>query len=170
MKYVLALLIAMFALSSPVLAEEAAEESVVTVTEESVEAATDWLEVGNQYGQMVAGFISGTARELGVAVNEFAMSPVGLLSVALVVYHFAGDAILGFVTSGVWFITTLSLWLFLFFKIGLPIVRYEDTKFVKWGKERTVSKPIRELTKREGVQFILVFFMIFILIVGLILL
>jgi hypothetical protein len=165
--FFIALLIALV-MSNFALAEESAE--VVEPVVEVVEDVTDWVEVGNQYGEMVAGFIAGTARELGVAVNEFAMSPVGLLSVALVVGHFAGDMILGLLLSGVWFATTLSLWLFIFFKIGYPVKKWTDINVAKRGKQLVKSYPVRELTRRPGIQATLTLFLSFILIVGLILL
>lgn len=49
-----------------------------------------WTEVGAGIGQALAG----TARELGVEVNNFANTPVGKLSVFLIVWHFFGTTFL----------------------------------------------------------------------------
>lgn len=61
----------------------------------TAQAAKEWVEVGSSIGQG----LSATARELGVAVNDFAKSPVGKIAVALIVWKVAGSAIVHLIIS-----------------------------------------------------------------------
>lgn len=55
-------------------------------TPEKVEA---WVNVGTNIGKGLVG----AARELGVAANEFAATPLGMLTMALIVWHFLGGMV-----------------------------------------------------------------------------
>lgn len=61
-------------------------KEVVVPSEEKVEK---WVKIGSQVGQGLAG----AAKELGVAVNDFAKTPVGQLTMALIVWHMMGGVI-----------------------------------------------------------------------------
>jgi hypothetical protein len=60
--------------------------SVEAPNEEKVEK---WVKIGSQVGQGLAG----AAKELGVAVNDFSKTPVGQLTMALIVWHMMGGVI-----------------------------------------------------------------------------
>ncbi len=78
-------------------------KDVVVPSEEKVEK---WVKIGSQVGQGLAG----AAKELGVAVNDFAKTPVGQLTMALIVWHMMGRVIVHVVGGvlimvvGLWFI------------------------------------------------------------------
>ncbi len=78
-------------------------KDVVVPSEEKVEK---WVKIGSQVGQGLAG----AAKELGVAVNDFAKTPVGQLTMALIVWHMMGGVIVHVVGGvlimvvGLWFI------------------------------------------------------------------
>lgn len=120
-------------------------DKVSTVNPESVDK---WVDVGAKIGKM----LGGTARELGIAANEFATSPVGVIAMGLIVWNYAGEQLYDFIVGSLWFIVMLPLWLILFFKLAHRTLRYEDVKKVKTdGTAYTVSKPIKGLVRdREG--------------------
>ena len=108
----------------------------------SVEDIDQWVDLGEKVGKM----LGGTAKELGIAANEFAKSPLGVMAMVLIIWNYAGADLYGFIVGIFWFSALLPLWAYLFFKIGYPIKSYVDCKKVRWGKERVVSKPVREFS------------------------
>ena len=71
-----------------------------------VNELTKYAELGTVIGKALAG----SARELGVAVNDFAKTDVGYLATVLIVWHFLGEDILHF---------TIALFILL---IGLTVL------------------------------------------------
>lgn len=66
------------------IANQAADKPSVTApSEEKVEK---WVKIGSQVGQGLAG----AAKEVGIAVNDFAKTPVGQLTMMLIVWHMVG--------------------------------------------------------------------------------
>lgn len=59
---------------------------ITTANEDKVER---WVKIGTNIGQGLAG----AAKEVGVAVNEFSNTPVGQLTMALIVWHMVGNVI-----------------------------------------------------------------------------
>jgi len=56
------------------------------ITVPSEEKVEKWVKIGSQIGAGLAG----AAKELGVAVNDFAKTPVGQLTMMLIVWHMIG--------------------------------------------------------------------------------
>lgn len=54
------------------------------------ERVEKWVKIGSNIGQGLAG----AARELGVAVNEFSQTPVGRLTMALIVWNMIGSQLI----------------------------------------------------------------------------
>lgn len=66
------------------IADKATDKTSVTApSEEKVEK---WVKIGSQIGQG----LSGAAKEVGIAVNDFAKTPVGQLTMMLIVWHMVG--------------------------------------------------------------------------------
>lgn len=59
----------------------------------SVQDVNEW----SMIAENLATALGAAARELGIAVNEFVHTPVGFLTMALVVWHFLGGTIIHFV-------------------------------------------------------------------------
>jgi len=55
----------------------------------SAEEVEKWSNIGNVIGKA----LSGTAKEMGVAVNEFSKTDVGFMVTVLVVWHFMGTMV-----------------------------------------------------------------------------
>lgn len=132
------------------------------------EEVKEWVDLGAEYGKTIGQTIGGIAKELGIAANEFVNTPVGFVSIALIVWHFAGDDIMDITTSVVWYIVMLPLWVFLFFRIAYTVTGYTEKTTTRWGKTYTKSVPLKSLDSDVGVTFLV--FMIGIILIGLILL
>lgn len=58
----------------------------------TAKAVSEWVEVGSKIGQGLAG----AAKEVGVAVNDFVKTPVGKLTMAIIVWKFMGGVLVHF--------------------------------------------------------------------------
>ena len=87
-------------------ADKASQKDVMpTMTEDKVEK---WVKIGSNIGQGLAG----AAKEVGVAVNDFATTPVGKLTMMLIVWHMIGAQLIH-VFGGV------MIWI-----VGIAIIRH----------------------------------------------
>lgn len=97
-------------------------ESPEAQTTQTLERIQMYVEVGKGIG---AG-LGEAARGLGVAVNEFAGTPVGKITMFLIAYKVIGGEIIDLALGIIWFAITIPLWVSLFRKICL----YESVKEV----------------------------------------
>lgn len=81
----------------------------VTVIPDVIEMEK-YVSVGEQIGKALAV----TARELGVEVNNFATSPVGMIAIFLIVWHFFGVMMVHLAFGGAWFMTMVPIWVYFF--------------------------------------------------------
>ena len=87
-------------------ADKASQKDVMpTMTEDKVEK---WVKIGSNIGQGLAG----AAKEVGVAVNDFATTPVGQLTMMLIVWHMIGAQLIH-VFGGI------MIWI-----VGIAIIRH----------------------------------------------
>ena len=87
-------------------ADKASSKDVMpAMTEDKVEK---WVKIGSNIGQGLAG----AAKEVGVAVNDFANTPVGQLTMMLIVWHMIGAQLIH-VFGGV------MIWI-----VGIAIIRH----------------------------------------------
>lgn len=75
-----------------------------------VEDMEKYVGVGEQIGKALAS----TARELGVEVNNFASTPVGMIAIFLIVWHFFGVMMVHLAFGGGWFLTMVPIWVYFF--------------------------------------------------------
>lgn len=68
--------------------------------------ATEWVGVGSAIGD---GLVA-TAGKLGIEVNKFAVSPVGKMAMLLIVWHYMGEEISGWVAGTLWLLIAGSFW------------------------------------------------------------
>lgn len=59
----------------------------------SVDNVERWVKIGSNIGQGLAG----AAKEMGVAVNDFANTPVGRMTTYLIVWHIVGGTLMHFI-------------------------------------------------------------------------
>lgn len=92
-----------------------------TPTEDKVEK---WVKIGSNIGQGLAG----AAKEMGVAVNEFANTPVGQMTTYLIVWHIVGHTVLHFAGG-------LLVWIVGFLAIRM-IISHAYPDDVKYSTEK----------------------------------
>jgi hypothetical protein len=114
--------------------------SATVPSEEKVEK---WVKIGSQIGQGLAG----AAKELGVAVNDFSKTPVGQLTMVLIVWHMVGGVIVHIVAGTL--IMIIGLWFLKFmFNRAYPtkITYSKDTKniFGNFVIESEVKTPVQD--------------------------
>lgn len=121
----------------------------------TLDKVAEYAQVGEQYGKAIAA----TAKELGIAANDFLNTPAGLLTAGLIVWKIAGDDLLGVVGGLLWFSTMIPLWVVVFWTMlfrkktrGYREQFNEDGKVIS-----TVLEPIDWSTEKHGGTAIVLF-------------
>lgn len=101
----------------PAMAELSADEKAVLEQyrkdkdkAERVEGVKEYVEIGEMIGKAFAS----TAKELGVAVNEFAETPVGKMTAGVIIWKLVGKDLIGFISGVVFFVILVSVWIYFF--------------------------------------------------------
>jgi hypothetical protein len=106
-------------------ADKASQKDVMpTMTEDKVEK---WVKIGSNIGQGLAG----AAKEVGVAVNDFATTPVGQLTMMLIVWHMIGAQLIH-VFGGI------MIWI-----VGIAIIRHMVAR--AYPSKITYSKEVKNI-------------------------
>ena len=84
----------------------------------------DWANVGSSIGQA----FGSAAKEVGIAINDFANSPVGRVAMALIVWHFIGGALIHFIGGLFVIIIGLSFILWLVKRTYPTTYQYDTSK------------------------------------------
>lgn len=96
--------------------------------DQTLENIKAYVEVGKGIG---AG-VGQAAKELNIAVNDFAKTPVGIVTVSLIVFKVAGGKIIGVFSGILWFLVWGPLWVYYFNRLGFPkkveITHHENGK------------------------------------------
>lgn len=95
----------------------------------------EWLNVGERIGKM----IGGAAKEVGMVVNDFVKTPVGMIAMALIVWTYMGG-VLVHVLGGV--LILLSSFAFIWWlarRNRTRVVLYDPDKTDKLGRSLLVS-------------------------------
>lgn len=80
-----------------------------------VEKLSQWAQVGVDLGKgMVA-----VAKELGIAVNDFAKTPVGILTAAVIIYKLMGRDIIHYSVGFTFIVVFGTTWLYIFRRVCL---------------------------------------------------
>lgn len=177
MKYVIALIASLF-LFAPILTLAESETTITTASalnnqqkaELAAQAAKmvadnasgvadvssaqhikEWVDIGTEIG---AGLAS-TAKELGIAANDFVKTPVGKLTAAIIVWHFMGSSIIHIMFGSLWLLVVGTVWYFLYRRIAFKtaVINYEAGKGPNGQKRVTTREPIR-LTEGQNGTFI----------------
>ena len=104
-------------------ADKASQKDVMpAMTEDKVEK---WVKIGSNIGQGLAG----AAKEVGVAVNDFATTPVGQLTMLLIIWHMIGAQLIH-VFGGI------LIWI-----VGIAIIRHMVAR--AYPSKITYSKEVK---------------------------
>jgi hypothetical protein len=113
----------------------------------SVEVVTQWVDIGTAIGSGLAA----SAKELGIAANDFAQTPVGRFTVFLIAWHFVGGTILHVFFALLWFFvmggTLFYIWCRSFIKT--TITTYEKDKGPNNATKVQIKEPIIFKTNDE---------------------
>lgn len=120
-------------LNDPATAEK---EAVDTLT--SADSVLKWAQIGSEVGKA----IGGAARELNIATNDFIKTPVGQLTMWLIVWHFLGGPLIH--VFGALVIMFVSLW---FIRRFLIASRDENIQYDLEHKNWFGNHPILSHTK-----------------------
>lgn len=108
----------------------------------------DKLKQYAELGQSIGIAFSSTAKELGVAVDDFSKTNVGKLTITLIIWKIAGRDIAHFVGGTCFFLIMITLWTKYFKRLCLleKLVYNENGKL----KEKVYVKPTDEI---HGTRF-----------------
>jgi uncharacterized membrane protein len=115
------------------------------------EKVDQWLNIGERIGKM----IGGAAKEVGVAVNDFVKTPVGLTAMGLIVWHYMGAALVH-IFGGVFlmFVMLASIWLVARKRVDVEY-QYDPEKTDLLGRSRLVSVKKGRLSDDDTVWILL---------------
>ena len=112
----------------------------------SAEEVEKWSNIGNAVGKA----LSSTAKEMGIAVNDFSKTDVGFLVTFLIVWHFFGSMVVH-ILSGL-FILLIGI---LFLRYSMNVSRNYEWKKVN-DKEVKVYERIDDVTGWVFAFFLLI--------------
>jgi hypothetical protein len=72
-----------------------------------------------EIGRGIGAGLGEAARSMGVAVNEFAATPVGKMTMLVILWKFVGSDAVGIVFGLLWFAVMIPLWVHFFRRICL---------------------------------------------------
>lgn len=81
------------------------------------EQMQEWIDVGTAIGKGIAA----TAKELGIALDEFSHSRIGNITLVLIVYKVIGRDLVGYAFGTVWGITWFLVCIYMFKRIILKM-------------------------------------------------
>lgn len=117
-----------------IVADKAADKTSSSQT--TAVKVDEWLTVGERIGKG----LGGAAKELGVAVNEFANTPVGKLTAFIIVWKFMGSMVVH-IAFGLLFAVLGAIFLYSYARLRRSKeVIYDDTKKDIFG--RSVIKKV----------------------------
>lgn len=85
--------------------------------------AREWIDIGTAVGKA----LGSSARELNIAVNEFAETPVGMLTAVLIVWKVVGSEIIHYIFGVGFMLLAIPTWWWMWSRV------YRIKKIVKTG-------------------------------------
>lgn len=104
------------------------------------EVVDKWVTTGQHFGQMMGG----AAKEVGVQVNDFVKTPVGLMTACLIIWNYMG-AMITHVVIGLFFWITASTALIIYMRsFRGKVITYDESKTNIFG-----NFPVKEITRDD---------------------
>lgn len=124
------------------------------------EKMKEWADFGTAIGKGMAA----TARELGIALDEFSKSTVGKIAIGLLIYKVAGKDLLGYIFGTLWFLFGIPTWIY-FFK---RIVMRKSIDYIPNGDKKPIKNVVYDMhSASEGSWAFMILTGCVILVVGL---
>lgn len=131
-----------------------AEAMKMTSTPEAqlVEKVDKWVDVGEKVGKMMGG----AAKEVGIAVNDFVKTPVGLMTAGIILWNYMGGMIIHVVAGAIFFVVSFSLLTYMMRRCALVKITYDKDAGKNWLGRYAVLKVERDgLSESEQVGLLL---------------
>ena len=102
----------------------------------------EWVDVGSAVGVGLAN----TAKELGIAANEIANSPVGKITVFLIAWNYMGEDVIQMAFGLVWIFFAVPLWVWVYRtnRVNKTETYYETGKGPN-GERKVIKRTVNEL-------------------------
>ena len=111
-----------------IVAEKASSKDTETIQHlDTPDKVEKWVKIGSNIGQS----LGGAAKELGIAVNDFAKTPVGQMTMVLIVWHILGGQIVH-IFGGI------MIW-----AVGIAIIRHMIAR--AYPKKITYSNEVKNV-------------------------
>lgn len=118
--------------------------------EATPEKATEWSDAAKGFAEA----LGIAARELGIATNDFLTSPAGVLLAAILLFNYAGGAIVGFPFT----VFTILVLLWLVRRLTTEKVEYETVPLL-WGlahyRRKKADASVEYLSDGKGALLLL---------------
>lgn len=116
----------------------------------NVSKVDQWIDVSGKISDVIVQ----TAVKAGVAVNDFLKTPVGIMTAALIVFHYAGGPIIHVGVGLLILFVSLSFITWFVRRNTGTTVTYDETKEPNWFGKRPIKKIERE--RLSGDEFTVV--------------
>lgn len=122
--------------------------TAVAAPSKTAAVVREWADIGTAIGTGLAA----SAKELGVAANDFAKTPVGKFTVFLIAWHFIGNQILHYAFALLWFFTMTPIMIWYYRVSGFTIVdtHYEVGKGPNGAKRVVNRQPLKMTDGKAG--------------------
>lgn len=118
--------------------DNAANPAGAVVAPKTVESIKEWVDIGTAIGSGLAA----SAKQLGVAANDFAQTPVGRFTVFMIAWHFVGHTLLHVFFALLWLTVVTSIFVWMYRRAAM-------TKTVTYYNKGEGPKGVRKVTKLE---------------------
>lgn len=93
------------------------EEEEIASPKVKADDVERWAKLGENIGKS----LGAAAKEVGVAVNDFAKTPVGILTTVLIVWHFMGATLMKLIIGAAVMLVLIPLWFYIFRRYALKM-------------------------------------------------
>jgi len=135
------------ATAAKMVAENTSDKIDPAAPGKSVAVVKQWVDIGTAIGSGLAA----SAKELGIAANQFAETPVGRFTVFLIAWHFIGGTLLHVFFALLWFfiMTGIFVWMYRRASLEKTITYYEKGQGPD-GKSKVVTRTPKVIGENLG--------------------
>jgi hypothetical protein len=120
-----------------------------------VDNVDKWVDVGERFGKM----LGGAAKEVGIAVNDFVKTPVGMMTAGLIVWSYMGSMIVHVVVGLLLFVVGISILSFFHLRATRMEVKYDTTAPRNWfGQYPVIGKTRERLDTDSSIAYLFGYF------------
>ncbi len=118
---------------------------------EMADKVDQWVNIGEKVGKMMGG----AAKEVGIAVNDFVKTPVGMMTAALIVWNYMGGMLIHVIAGFIFFVTSFTILTWMMRRCIGTEITYDKDAGKNWLGRYAVLKIKRDgLSESEQVGFL----------------